>query len=233
MSGSDLLTRSVLADQVKEWLLEAILNGSYPPDSRIVETAVAKELGTSQAPVREALRGLEALGIVEIAPFRGARVRRLEPAELLEAYVVRSTIEVLGARLAMARLTDDDIAGLLAIGEQMQHAADSCDGRALAIVDAGLHERIMQLAGNRTLLRVWRSLEPLSRTYITLVGPGSDPQWIAGLHDPILDAIRVRDTDGVVHAIESHFEEIRDWLAGHLAEVVEQQAAGPPASRTP
>ena len=149
-----------------------------------METAVAKELGTSQAPVREALRGLEALGIVEIAPFRGARVRRLEAAELLEAYVVRSTIEVLGARLAMARLTDDDIAGLLAIGEQMQRAADAGDGRALAIVDASLHERIMQLAGNRTLLRVWRSLEPMSRTYITLAGPGSDPQWSAGLHDP-------------------------------------------------
>ena len=226
MSSSDPLTRSVLADQVKEWLLEAILGGAYPPDSRIVETAVAKELGTSQAPVREALRGLEALGIVEIAPYRGARVRRLEAAELLEAYVVRCTIEVLGARLAMARLTDEDIAGLLEIGEQMQSAADAADGRPLAEVDASLHGRIMELAGNRTLLRVWRSLEPISRTYITLAGPGSDPQWTAGLHTPILDAIRLRDTDGVVHAIESHFDEIRDWLADHLAEVVEQQAAG-------
>lgn len=232
MTSSDPLTRSVLADQVKEWLLEAILNGTYPPDSRIVETAVAKELGTSQAPVREALRGLEALGIVEIAPFRGARVRRLEAAELLEAYVVRSTIEVLGARLAMARLTDDDIAELLAIGEQMHRAADASDGRALAVVDAGLHERIMQLAGNRTLLRVWRSLEPMSRTYITLAGPGSDPQWTAGLHTPILDAIRRRDTDGVVRAIESHFEEIRDWLADHLDEVFKQQPSGAPDTTT-
>ncbi|MCZ4496789.1 MAG: transcriptional regulator, GntR family [Thermoleophilia bacterium] len=218
MSSTDPLRRSVLADQVKEWLLEAILNGSYPPDSRIVETAVARELGTSQAPVREALRGLEALGIVEIAPFRGARVRQLEAAELLEAYVVRSTIEVLGARLAMARMTDEDIAGLLAIGEQMARTAATGDGRALAVVDASLHERIMELAGNRTLLRVWQSLEPLSRTYITLVGPGSDPQWSAALHDPIFDAIRARDADGVVRAIETHFEEVRDWLAEHLGD---------------
>jgi DNA-binding GntR family transcriptional regulator len=232
MPGPDALTRSVLADQVKERLLEAILDGSYPPDSRIVETAVAKELGTSQAPVREALRGLEALGIVEITPFRGARVRRLDTAELLEAYVVRSTVEVLGARLAMARLTDEDVAGLLAIGEEMQRTADAGDGRALAIVDASLHERIMQLSGNGTLLRVWRSLEPMSRTYITLVGPGSDPQWSAALHDPILDAIRERNTEGVVRAIESHFDEVRDRLAGHLAEVAEQQAAGPSAART-
>src|SRR5690348_15814040 len=122
--GPDTLTRSVLADQVKERLLESILDGSYPPDSRIVETAVAKELGTSQAPVREALRGLEALGIVEITPFRGARVRRLDSTELLEAYVVRSAIEVLGARLAMTRITDDDVAAILAIGARMQKAAD-------------------------------------------------------------------------------------------------------------
>lgn len=220
MSVADPLGRSVLADRVKEWLLEAILSGSYAPDSRIVETSVAKELGISQAPVREALRGLEALGIVEIAPFRGARVRRLEAAELLEAYVVRSTIEVLGARLAMGRLTEDDISELEAIGEQMQRAATDGDGRALAIVDASLHERIMQLAGNRTLLRVWRSLEPLSRTFITLAGPGSDPEWSAALHDPILAAIRARDTDGVVRAIECHFEEVRERLAGQLGDAL-------------
>jgi DNA-binding GntR family transcriptional regulator len=235
MSGPDALTRSVLADQVKERLLEAILDGTYPPDSRIVETAVAKDLGTSQAPVREALRGLEALGIVEIIPFRGARVRRLDTAELLEAYAVRSAIEVLGARLAMARLTDDDVVALHRIGEDMRRAAEAGDGRALAIVDASLHEKLIQLAGNSTLLRVWRSLEPMSRTYITLVGPGSDPKWTAALHDPILDAIEARDTEAVVRAIESHFGEVRERLAGHLAEVADQQTRGaePEASATP
>jgi len=184
---------------------------------------VAKEFGTSQAPVREALRGLEALGLVDIAPFRGARVRRLDTEELLEAYVVRSTIEVLGARLAMANLTDVDVTALQAIGADMRRAAAAGDGRALAIIDASLHEKIMQLSGNRTLLRVWRSLEPLSRTYITLVGPNSDPNWTAALHDPILDAVERRDADGVVRAIEIHFEEVRDRLAGDLAEVAEQQ----------
>src|SRR4051812_7785469 len=138
MSGPDALTRSVLADQVKERLLEAILDGSYPPDSRIVETAVAKELGTSQAPVREALRGLEALGIVEITPFRGARVRRLDIAELLEAYVVRSAIEVLGARLAVARIPADDVAPRSKIAGAMRPAAAPGDGRRLAPADPSL-----------------------------------------------------------------------------------------------
>ena len=76
MSHESAVSRSVLAEQVKDRLLQDILAGRYPPHSRIVETRVARELGTSQAPVREALRGLEALGVVEILPFRGARVRR-------------------------------------------------------------------------------------------------------------------------------------------------------------
>jgi DNA-binding GntR family transcriptional regulator len=225
--GPDALTRSVLADQVKERLLEAILDGSYPPDSRIVETAVAKELGTSQAPVREALRGLEALGIVEITPFRGARVRRLDSAELLEAYVVRSAIEVLGARLAVARMTEDDVAQVLRTGERMQEAARTGDGRAVAMIDASLHEQIMQLSANKTLLRVWRSLEPFSRTYITLAVPHSDPQWSASLHDPMLEAIRARDGEALARAIERHFDEVRDWLGRTLAEAASEAAAGP------
>lgn len=225
MAGGDALTRSVLANQVKERLLEAILDGSYPPDSRIVETAIAKELGTSQAPVREALRGLEALGIVEIMPFRGARVRRLDREELLGAYIVRSTLEVLGIRLAVPRMTDEDVAELVAIGERLQAAARSDDRRAVAMVDASLHERIIELSGNPTLLRVWRSLEPLSRTYITLVGPGADPQWSADLHNPILHSVVNRDVDEAARAIESHFRKVQVWLADHLVDPAEEQPA--------
>jgi DNA-binding GntR family transcriptional regulator len=230
--GPNTLTRSVLADQVKERLLKAVLDGSYPPDSRIVETAVAKDFGTSQAPVREALRGLEALGIVEITPFRGARVRRLDSAELLEAYVVRSAIEVLGARLAVVRMTDDDVQAVLDIGERMNEAARNGDGRAVAMIDASLHEQIMQLSGNKTLLRVWRSLDPFSRTYITLAVPHSDPKWSAGLHDPMLAAVRDRDGDALARAIEQHFDEVRGWLGKTLAEAA-ASGAGPSGADQP
>jgi DNA-binding GntR family transcriptional regulator len=213
---ADSLVRSPLADQIRDRLLEGILDGSYPPDSRIVETSVAKELGTSQAPVREALRGLATIGVVEITPFRGARVRQLDPSELLEAYVVRSAIETLAARLAVPRMTDSDIRDLVGLGDKMHDAAGAGDGRTVAEHDVSFHGKIIELAGNRTLLRVWRSLEPFSRTYLTLVMPGSDPQWSAALHAPIVDALRKRDTDGVVRALTTHFTEISDVLASRL-----------------
>jgi DNA-binding GntR family transcriptional regulator len=221
------LSRRVLADQVKERLLEDILSGKHPPDSRIVETAVAKELGTSQAPVREALRGLEALGVVEITPFRGARVRRPSRRDIVEAYAVRSSLEVLGARLAVPRLTDADVAELGGWLAAMRTAAAAEDGYAVADADARFHARIIELADNRTLARVWASLEPLSRTYLTLIGPGADLHWSAELHAPILAALQQRDVEAVVGALEDHFAEVRDAMAARWPE------DGPAPGRAP
>jgi len=212
------VARSVLADQVRERLLEGILSGRYPPDARIVETQVARELGTSQAPVREALRGLQALGLVEITPFRGARVRRPTPQELLEAYAVRSALESLAARLAVPRLTEPALDRLSAAVEAMQAAARAEDRRGLAEADARFHGTIVDLAANATLTKVWRSLEPFLRTYITLVMPGADPQWSADLHPPVLAALRARDADAVAAAIDRHFHDVSENMASRLAE---------------
>lgn len=213
MAITGALSRSVLADQVKERILEDILTGRHQPGSRIIETKVARELGTSQAPVREALRGLEALGVVDITPFRGSRVRRPSRREILEAYAVRSTLEALGARLAVPRMTDDDLAELAGHLEAMRVAARNDDGRALAEADARFHGHIVELADNGMLEKVWRSLEPVSRTYITLVIPGADTQWSANLHAPILAALERRDTDAVVDALQRHFDEVSENMA--------------------
>jgi len=213
MTDDTAIARSVLADQVKDRLLQDILSGKYPPESRIVETRVARDLGTSQAPVREALRGLEALGVVEIMPFRGARVRRPTIAELLEAYEVRSELESLAARLGIPGMTDADLAEIEALHSAMQQAAATGDRHEVAVRDAAFHARLVALAGNSTLERVWRSLEPFSRTYITLVSPGADAQWTADLHPPIMRAVLARDVAAVEAALRSHFAEASERLA--------------------
>lgn len=222
MATARALSRSVLADQVKDRILEGILGGQYQPDARIVETQVARELNTSQAPVREALRALEALGFVEITPFKGARLRRPTRREILEAYAVRSALESLGARLAVPRMTQDDLDELAGYCQAMQVAAQAGDGHGVAEADAKFHGRLLELADNGTLLKVWRSLEPFLRTYITLVVPGADPAWSADLHLPILAALRRRQPEEVVEALERHFVDAsanmaRRWPDGELA----------------
>ena len=227
------ISRTVLADQVKDRLLEAILAGRYPPNSRIVETRVARELGTSQAPVREALRGLEALGLIEISPFRGARVRHPSARELIEAYVVRSELESLGARLAVPQLTDADLAELIDFSDAMQSAARGDDRHAVALADASFHARLVQAARNATLERVWRALEPFSRTYITLVVPGANAQWTADLHLPIIEALRRGDAELVVRALQQHFAEVSARLGEEWSESVPAPANSPPPAHRP
>ena len=154
---SPTISRSVLADQVKDRLLEAILNGTYPPDSRIVETQVARELGTSQAPVREALRGLEALGVVEITPV--PRRPGPPPVEARDHRGVRRPVDARGARQP-ARGPTDDRGGRRrarpATSRRCGAAARDDDGHGVAEADARFHGRIVELADNGTLVRVWR-----------------------------------------------------------------------------
>lgn len=213
MAAETQISRSVLSDTVKDRLLEAILDGRYPPGSRIIETRVARDLGTSQTPVREALRDLEALGVVEIAPFRGARVRRPSRDELLEAYIVRSELEALVVRLALPRLDAEDFRQLDSYLAQMHEAALDGDAVGEASADARFHGYLVERAGNGTLKRIWSLLEPYSRTYITIAVPGADRHRIAGLHTPVLEALRTGDHQTAEEAIRRHFEDARTMLA--------------------
>jgi DNA-binding GntR family transcriptional regulator len=212
------ISRSVLSDQVKGRLLEAILDGRLPPGARIVETRVAREFGTSQAPVREALRDLEALGVVESTAFRGARVRHPSAAELLEAFAVRSILETFAARSAVVRMSQSEFERLEGFLDEMRRAAADGDPYREATADAAFHGLIVRMAGNVTLERVWRTLEPFLRTYISIATPGMDRRAVADRHAPVLEALRSRDPERVVAALEEHFERAAEALAGRWPE---------------
>lgn len=222
MADDASITRSVLSEQVKGRLLQAILDGRYPPGARIVETRVAKEFGTSQAPVREALRDLEGLGVVETAPFRGASVRQPTMDELKEAFEVRAILEGHGAALAVERLSAPDFDRLAGLVEQMRAAAEAGDPLTEAEVDTEFHQLIIHHSGNATLERVWSKLEPFLRTYITIVSlsTGADRRKVADRHLPIVEALRQGGAGHIEEAFRVHFEE----SAAVLAEVWPQPA---------
>jgi DNA-binding GntR family transcriptional regulator len=218
MATDTTILRGVLSDAVKDRLLEGIVDGTYPPGSRIVETRVARELGTSQAPVREALRDLEALGVVEISPFRGARVRRPGRDELLEAYVVRAELEALAVQLAMPRLAAADLDAMGALVAEMLRCAEADDTVGEAAADAAFHAALVERSGNATLRRVWSQLEPYSRTYINMAVSGGDRREMALLHAPVLEALRSGDPAVGDAAIREHFATARDSLAARWVE---------------
>lgn len=223
-----MLKRSAgpLWEQVKSVLLRRIISGELAPDARIVELQVARELGVSQAPVREALKSLEALGLVDILPFSGARVHRQTAKELLDAYTVRTELEVLAIRLAAER--GADFSHLTARMGDMYHAAAEGDMVQLSVADTAFHEEIIAASNNAELLRLWRNLQPGTRAYITLISPGADPHWTVALHPPVLDALVSGDVDEATQAMRRHFELARARLEDGLARRGEASEAGAP-----
>jgi DNA-binding GntR family transcriptional regulator len=183
------ISRTVLREQVKDVLLQRIVSGELEPGERLVETRIAQELGTSQAPVREALRDLELLRLVDSEPFRGARVRVFGEAEMIEVYPVRASLEELAARLAAENL-QGDVTELEIEFEAMREAVRRRDTNALVQHDIAFHRLIVEAAGNSVLEQCWKSLGVEGRITVSLYGTYMDPEQAAERHVKLLDAIR-------------------------------------------
>ena len=146
------IARTVLREQVKDVLLERILRGELEPGERLVETRLARELGTSQAPVREALRDLELLRLVESEPFRGSRVRAVDDSQLLPVFPVRAALEELAA--SEAARNGSDVGALDDELESMREAAAAADWRTQIAHDVAFHRTMVELAGNEAAAAV-------------------------------------------------------------------------------
>ena len=119
---SDLIGTTSLADEIAFRLQRKILNGEYPPGSRLVQDELCQLFGVSRTPIREALRKLQAQRLVEVIPNRGAKVRVFDKNELVEVYTIRAELEAYGCELAAGQMTPKiraelkDIQGQLAAG---------------------------------------------------------------------------------------------------------------------
>jgi DNA-binding GntR family transcriptional regulator len=205
------LTRTVLREQIRELLLERILKGELQPGDRLVELQIAQELGTSQAPVREALRELQSLGFVEHEPYRGTRVRRITEGELAEIYPVRAALEELAAQEAASKL-DGKVEELEREFEAMREAADRDDLQDLAAHDATFHRLIVEAAGNKVLLDTWRTLRVEARVVVTALKTDIDLQELAELHRPLLEALKEGSPEKAGGALREHFETLRTMM---------------------
>src|SRR4051795_6810596 len=108
--------------RVREQLQHAILEGVLKPGERLRAEALAQRYGTSRTPVREALLQLEAQGLVEVEPNRGAVVRAFDRADLLDLYEVRALLEPAAAARAATRIGEDDVARLQQLCDEAQGA---------------------------------------------------------------------------------------------------------------
>ncbi|NJP44945.1 GntR family transcriptional regulator [Actinacidiphila epipremni] len=181
-----------LREQIREHILEGIVSGRWKPGERIVERRIAVELQVSQTPVREALRELETLRLIESAPNKGVRVRELTAADLKESYPVRAGLEQVAAELAAPRLAAD--ASVLEREVAALRLADAAlDGEAQARHTVAFHHEIVRAAGNAVLLHAWESLGIEVWTTLSIRWLSPAPRAYAAEHQQLVDAFARRD----------------------------------------
>jgi DNA-binding GntR family transcriptional regulator len=219
--------RRALRHDVRDGIVRSILEGEFGPGDRLIEMHIAREYGTSQGPVREALRELEMLGFVRSEPHRGTYVRDPWQRGMLELYDVRAALEEFAARLATPRLSDD-VSALQAEVDGMAEAAERNDVQGVVEHSEGFHRLIVEASDNRLLETMWSSLGITDHTALTMVALDVDMAVVAHSHQPIVDAIAAGDVELACQVSREH----QAWFVDMLnARATDQDRASGDSSR--
>lgn len=194
-----------LRDQVLQELRHRIVDGVYPPGTRLTEERLAADFGVSRNPVREALRVAESDGLVTLSPRRGAVVATPDAAAIADLFTVRSSLEPVAARIAAERATPADVADLRALLDEARVATESGDLTRVAELNSALHLRVVTIAGNRWLASISASLY-LHVHWVFRVGAARRAPHSWREHIRLVDAIEAGDAAGAEAAARDHVD---------------------------
>ena len=197
------------ANSVYEWLRERIIDGTLPSGARIRERDIAEELRVSRIPVREALPQLESEGYIVTLPRRGAVVVPMTVEAARELFEVRSSLEVLAARLAAQACADGASAeGLDRLLEMAHEATERGEEDRIAELNSRLHEEIVALSANHLLQKL---MTPVSGHVRRLfhIAKDRDQQELFREHVAIVQAIRRGQPELAAALAFAHVEESR------------------------
>ncbi len=206
--------RKVFREEIRNAIREAIFSGELNPGDRIIETYWAKELGVSQGPVREAIRDLEALGLVETVPFKGSRVRSLTEKDVRDNYSVRICLESKSIRDAITMLPDHRLGVLTdqlrTILEKMDACAKRGDLRAFTDCDTAFHRAIIDATGNQVLLKLWEQCNMRNWLTVSALTNADSLQQLQSGHQRIFQAICAKDVEEATSTLENHLTGLMD-----------------------
>ena len=204
-----------LVGVVEAQLQEAILSGRIAPGERIVEAELARQMGVSRAPVREAARRLESLGLLVSRPRHGFAVRTVSSKQVNDLYEVRIQLELLGAALACQHASDAELAALDARVDDMVERAETLASQERVALDLDFHFAISALSGNHYLHRLFDNMQTEVRMFLALSEDSyGDLKVLAETHRPIALAMARRDVDAVQHALRFHLEDAKAHASG-------------------
>lgn len=196
-------TMASLAEEVYAQLKKEIVSHKLPPGTPLTEAGLAQSLGISRTPVREALRRLQAEGLVNIERGRGARVSEVSFREAMEAYEIRELVEPYAARLAVSHLSPELAQRFRSMLDVLSTPSLTSDKAVRWQMDRELHDLILEAAGNELLrLQVWDLRVRTDRAY-AYVAEGT-LEASRQEHAQIVEAILRGDADAAEELMREH-----------------------------
>ena len=204
------LSRMSLAEAIRGSLREKILSGELAMGERITEQNIAKSMGTSAGPVREAFAGLVHEGLLVTLPNRGTFVASVSEEEARGAYAVRQRVEPLAFELARPRLTDAANLELDQVIEGLYAAARDGDFPTMLGLDMRFHGIFFSHSDNALLMALWPMIEGVIRKFVTLSGAHAmhDLTELANRHDRLLRDLRDGDIAAVERELSTHGDNV-------------------------
>ena len=197
-----------LRQSVYDALIDLIVGGELPPGQHLVETDIARQLGVSRQPIREALHRMEAEGWVDLRPSQGAFVHIPTDSEVDELLDVRALLEAEIARLAARNAAAGQISALRELCKRGTVAAEAGDLAAAVVFNTEFHAQVATLAGNSVLADLAGSVSRRVRWYYRLVAPArGHGSWSE--HAELIDAIEAHDEDRAQLLARGHTERTR------------------------
>lgn len=202
----ELARPQTMVDHAVAAIISGASRGVILPGDRIVEAELAKGLGMSRVPIREALRILESQGVVTSAPYKGIRLMDVTDERLEQIVDVRSNLEILAARRAIeaGRNNPAGLKRLKHARDELQLMASRDDVSGFALADAAFHRILTELGGNPVLSMLWESLARQVTIIVGLATLGKPMKEIVKEHDLLIKVFASGDQKAMARELNEH-----------------------------
>jgi DNA-binding GntR family transcriptional regulator len=204
---SEPIVRRSLHDEVASRVRDMIIEGALAAGARIYEEQLAKTLGVSRTPMREALKTLASEGLIELAAARGAVVKRFSPRDVRDMLDVLAVLESFAARLACKAASDEQIAELRALHDRMTGFFKSRNRLEYYKLNQEFHSGVLRLSGNTALQSAHLVIQSRLKR-IRYIGNSEPRKWDDAMseHEEMIRRLEARDAEGLAAILALHME---------------------------
>lgn len=206
-----------LREVVFNTLRDAILKGELEPGEHLMEVQLAGKLGVSRTPIREAIRQLQAEGLVVMTPRKGAVVAEITKEDLTDVLEVRKTLEKFAVELACINISEEELKSLHQCHDIFKSALEEKDLTDIANKDEGFHDVIYSATRNKRLIQILNNLrEQIYRYRLEYIK--DDEKWFTLIdeHDKLIRAIEEKDVETAKEVIEAHINNQEQTILENL-----------------